>query len=108
MNIPIITLEELYWEDLEITVVFKNILAEDRFNEFENLIMSWYTLGSNYAFQGVLHTMSEVWIEDNEVGFTVDMGSVEVEMSLGILFSVIEGFSKVNNIEVQKIILGCN
>ncbi|MCG8540257.1 MAG: hypothetical protein MJA82_10005 [Clostridia bacterium] len=106
MNIPITTAEELFWEDLEITIVFKNILKDDKFNELEDLIMSWYTLGVNYGFQGTLHNMSKVWIEDNEVGFTVDMGSVEVEICLGILFASIEGFSKVNNIEVQNIILG--
>lgn len=105
MNIPVILSEDICWEGLSITIYFSNNLSNLMEDTLKSIIEDWYTLGTDGCYGGVLHNMSEVWIEDSEAGLTVDMGSAQ-ESSLELLFAAIEGFANENNLCIEKIVLG--
>ena len=105
MSINIERTEMATWEGLDITIHFKDELSEKENKEIIELLDAWYLIGSNGGYEGKLHYMTEVWVEEKCVGFQVDMGSTD-KSAFDILSNSIEGFCEINKAIVEKIVLG--
>ncbi len=105
MNIPVIKSQDAFWEELDVTVYLESEMDVEQSNSFQDLIESWYILGLYGGLGGNLRSISKVWAEGTEVGFTVDMGTAEYS-ALDSLCRAVEGFALANDVKVSRIVLG--
>lgn len=105
LGIPVVHTDRFFWEGLAVTIYFGGKPEAELSQKFKNLVNSWYVLGMYGTFEGRLHSISEVWNEGSEAGFNVDMGSAS-KSALEILLYAIECFAEVNDLVIEKFILG--
>lgn len=105
MGIEILKTDNICWEALDFTISLHSSI-DHLIETLHKLVESWYTIGYYGGFGGKLHSISEIWVEEGEVGFTVDMGSAE-PFALEIFIDSVVGFLEENEImSPVKISLG--
>lgn len=102
MGINVQKAEELYWDGLEVVIHFEDEININVGNELQEIVESWFMIGSYGGYGGYTREISKIWIEENEASFIIDMGSAE-EFALDILVRTIEGFSNIAEIGVKQI-----
>jgi hypothetical protein len=106
----IIRHDDAVWEDLSLTLVLDRDVTPEWLHDLEELLGSWFQIGSFGGFDGLFHDMCPPSIaHDEELGtvveWWVDFGDSD-PIALDVLIRVLENYCVHNGVVPLKVVLG--
>lgn len=92
----------------DMRVKFKELSGE-KWKGLEKLLNSWVEIGLNGGYGGgYMHDIYGIWNEGNEVIMSMDMGEMDLGLSLTILECLINAYAKGNGLSIQRMTMSSN
>lgn len=88
----------------DIQIEFDSI-TESHFESLKMIFNSWNTLGVHGAFDGLMHFVDSLEINDTTIKTFADLGSADPEKALDTLEVVINQYAKDEKIVINKMML---
>jgi hypothetical protein len=99
-----VKLHSANWDALAVSVKFTEALSDGQWEDFEQLVRSWYLTGFWGGYSGFLHSLQQLSFGGRSLKCVVDLGSAEV-MALHAFLHAVAGFAG-ESAEVERVSFG--